>query len=361
MSRKIGNSPFLYQEDGSKIVGVFNPDGSESSIGTSVVYDANGNVTGISSGSSTIKVGSNLVNTYTKLWMPYAGTWTTDGTPVATGTVPTGHLYAVGDKLVVPANANGASLSAGSWAANVTSYTTASAHGLWVGATVTIAGANPSGYNGSYVVLAGGFTTTAFTVTQLVNPGVWISGGTINLGTVATSGTIIPAGTYTITASATPNFSITRDNSPGVNLTAGTGLFDGITQMEVFRYTVAGGLMGINDHITGKAFGYYGAGSAASKIIRVLASGNALCNFSVISAGVLMGEVPFGMRNRGAANSQLYAQYFYLSQYATNLGGSGGLLSINTANSFDMTVTLQKATGTDALALWALRMDLERM
>jgi hypothetical protein len=327
----------------------------------SFAYDANNNVVGISSGSNIIKVGSNLVNNYTKIWMPYAGTWATDGTPTATGAVPTGHLYAVGDKLVVPSPGTGSNLSAASWAANVTSYTTASAHGLWVGATVTITGAIPSGYNGSYVVLAGGFTTTAFTVTQLVDPGVRISGGAINLANVATSGTIIPAGTYTITASATPNFSITRDNSPGVNLTAGTGLFDGITQMEVFRYTVAGGLMGINDHITGKAFGYYGAGSAASKIIRVLASGSTLCNFGVSSAGVAMGEVPFGMRNRGAANSQLYSQYFYLSQYATNLGGIGGLLSINTATSFDMTVTLQKATGTDALALWALRMDLERM
>ena len=250
-------------------------------------YDINGNVIGLSDGS--IKFSSNLVNTYTKIWMPYAGTWVTDGTPVATGAVPTGHLYAVGDKLVVPASGS---------------------------------------------------------------------------GTILSTGTVIPEGTYTITVSATPNFSCTRDASPGVNLTAGTGSFNGTTQTEVLRYTVAGGLMGINDHIKGSFVAYYGTGSASSKRVRVLAGGGTvtIANFDVTTAGVVMGEFMTGFRNRGSASSQLYTQTFAVGgPTPSTFGGQGGISTINTAVNHDMTWTLQKTTGTDALALWATRVDLERI
>jgi hypothetical protein len=81
----------------------------------------------------------------------------------------------------------GATLATGtSWAANVTTYTTAAAHGLIAGDVVTISGVVASvfnstgGYNGTYTVLASGLTATAFTVTQTFNPGTWTSGGTTN-------------------------------------------------------------------------------------------------------------------------------------------------------------------------------------
>jgi hypothetical protein len=251
------------------------------------VKDSNGNVVGLSNGSIEIKLSSNLVNIYTKYWMPYAGTWATDGTPVATGTVATGHLYAVGDKLAVPP------------------------------------------YGG---------------------------------GTILSTGTVIPEGIYTITASATPNFSCTRDSAPGVNLTAGTGTFDGTTQTEVFRYTLPGGLMGLSDHIKGSFIAYYGAGSTSSKRVRVIAGGAAtLVNFDVATAGVAMGETGFSFRNIGSLSSQLFTQTYATGLAGTTFGSAGGVSTINTANNCIITWTLQKTTGADALALWATRLDLERI
>jgi hypothetical protein len=85
----------------------------------------------------------------------------------------------------------GATLATGTaWAANITSYTCAAAHGLVAGDQVTISGVLASvynstgGYNGTYTVLATGLTATVFKVDQLVNPGTWTSGGTTspNLG-----------------------------------------------------------------------------------------------------------------------------------------------------------------------------------
>jgi hypothetical protein len=180
---------------------------------------------------------------------------------------------------------------------------------------------------------------------------------------VATSGTIIPAGTYTITASATPNFSITRDNSPGVNLTAGTGVFDGITLTEVYRYTIAGGLMGINDFITGNFISYYGGGSTTNKRTRILFGNGTftVVNFSISNSGVGGGDGNFKFRNKGSLSSQLYTQTFSVAGPVPTSCGTPALASLNTAVNHDMTVTLQKDVGTDALSLWALRVDLERI
>jgi hypothetical protein len=254
--------------------------------GSEVSYDRNGNIVGLLIGSKSIKIGSNLVNTYIKYWMPYAGTWATDGTPLATGSVPTGHLYAVGDKLSIPSDGSGTSMS---------------------------------------------------------------------------TGTVIPAGIYTITASATPNFSCTRDNSPGVNLAVGTGTFNGTSQTEVFRFIVPGGIMDVDDHLTGSVMGYYGAGSLTSKQIRVIASGTSLANFSISTSGITSGEVGFSMRNIGTLTDQLYRQTYTSGLNDTNFGGGSSLMAIDTSSCFDMKVTLQKSTGTDALALWALKIDLERL
>jgi hypothetical protein len=86
----------------------------------------------------------------------------------------------------------GGTLTAGSWATNVTTYTTAAAHGLVAGDQVTISGVVASvfnttgGYNGTYTVLASGLTSTVFKVDNLSNPGTRTSGGTTspNLGKI---------------------------------------------------------------------------------------------------------------------------------------------------------------------------------
>jgi hypothetical protein len=62
------------------------------------------------------------------------------------------------------------------WAANNATFTTSAPHGLGVGASVTIAGVNPSGYNGTYTTGAG--TTGSTIVVPLTpTPGAYVSGG----------------------------------------------------------------------------------------------------------------------------------------------------------------------------------------
>jgi hypothetical protein len=58
--------------------------------------------------------------------------------------------------------------------------TTAAAHGLNVGDTVTLAGFTPSGYNGTtYEVQAANFTTNTFTILLTTNPGAVTTAGTV--------------------------------------------------------------------------------------------------------------------------------------------------------------------------------------
>jgi type IV pilus assembly protein PilY1 len=72
------------------------------------------------------------------------------------------------------------------WAASLATITTATAHGLAVGNTVTVAGFSPSGYNGTFTVTAVP-TTTTFKYTLASDPGVTgaVAGGTpSNLGRI---------------------------------------------------------------------------------------------------------------------------------------------------------------------------------
>jgi hypothetical protein len=67
-------------------------------------------------------------------------------------------------------------ITAATWAANNATFTTSAPHGLGVGASVTIAGVNPSGYNGTYTTGAG--TTGSTIVVPLTpTPGAYVSGG----------------------------------------------------------------------------------------------------------------------------------------------------------------------------------------
>jgi hypothetical protein len=67
------------------------------------------------------------------------------------------------------------------WATNVATVTTASAHGIPSGDTVqvTITGVLPVGYNGTFSATSTG--TTTFTYSLLSNPGSYVSGGTETL------------------------------------------------------------------------------------------------------------------------------------------------------------------------------------
>lgn len=92
--------------------------------------------------------------------LPFTGTAVDNGS--ATGAIP---------------------LTAASAAANVATFTTNQAHGFVAGQTVTVAGVTPAGYNGTWVVLAGGLTATQFTANIGTTPAAGSAFGTV-LGTL---------------------------------------------------------------------------------------------------------------------------------------------------------------------------------
>jgi len=73
---------------------------------------------------------------------------------------------------------SGITLSTASWSSNQTTYTTSAAHGLSVGDIITVAGVTPTGYNGTYVAVAG-TTGSTIVVDELTDPGTYTSGGTV--------------------------------------------------------------------------------------------------------------------------------------------------------------------------------------
>jgi hypothetical protein len=102
-------------------------------------------------------------------------------------------------------------VSAASWSANAITFTIGS-HNLQVGQQITVAGVTPTGYNGSYQVVA--VTSTTIVVPQQTDPGAYTSGGTVtwDIPTLSVNQTITVAGinptdwngTFPLTAT-TPN------------------------------------------------------------------------------------------------------------------------------------------------------------
>ena len=76
-------------------------------------------------------------------------------------------------------------ISSITWATNVATVTTSSAHGIPSGDTVQviITGVLPAGYNGTFLATSTG--TTTFTYPLLANPGSYVSGGTETLEDVS--------------------------------------------------------------------------------------------------------------------------------------------------------------------------------
>jgi hypothetical protein len=76
----------------------------------------------------------------------------------------------------IPINAL-AAISGAAWSAGTVTVTTAAAHGLVSGASVTISGASPTAYNGTFPITVTGATT--FTYAVVADPGSYVSGGDI--------------------------------------------------------------------------------------------------------------------------------------------------------------------------------------
>jgi hypothetical protein len=70
-----------------------------------------------------------------------------------------------------------ATVSSAAWSSGVVTVTTATAHGLVSGASVTISGASPTAYNGTFPITVTGANT--FTYAAATSPGTYVSGGDI--------------------------------------------------------------------------------------------------------------------------------------------------------------------------------------
>jgi hypothetical protein len=70
-----------------------------------------------------------------------------------------------------------ATISSATWLSGTVTVTTAAAHGLVTGARVTISGASPITYNGTFMITVTGANT--FTYAAATNPGTYVSGGDV--------------------------------------------------------------------------------------------------------------------------------------------------------------------------------------
>jgi len=142
----------------------------------------------------------------------YAGT-----NPASIPSNTTGKLYptiGVGSQVGVAAVNGSATIPIGGITTNGTTWTvtTSAAHGFVNGASVTIAGVTPSGYNGSFTIASIGSTT--FTITNATQPvPVTVAGtATATMGAISFAPVIASSlGSFTITTQ--PN-GITPVNSP---------------------------------------------------------------------------------------------------------------------------------------------------
>lgn len=114
-------------------------------------------------------------------------------------------------------------ISSISWASNVVTVTTSSAHGVPSGETVqgTIAGCTPAGYNGVFAITSTG--TTTFTYPLLTNPGTIVTKGTFTLEDV--SETLAMGTTFFAQGSTTPVYVLEL----GIGTTA-----QGVTALSTF-------------------------------------------------------------------------------------------------------------------------------
>jgi phage tail sheath gpL-like len=74
------------------------------------------------------------------------------------------------------AAASSGSITTASWTASQATYTTAAPHGLAVGATVTISGLSPAGFNGTFTTVTG-TTGSTIVVAMPSTPGAFVTGG----------------------------------------------------------------------------------------------------------------------------------------------------------------------------------------
>ncbi len=229
-----------------------------------------------------------------------------------------------------------------SWSSSTSTitFTTATSHNLVVGDVITVTGASPSGYNGTYAVTSTP-TSYTFTVAQASNPGAWTSGGTFtsgrfwsggvitftttanhnySVGTVVVVSGASPAGydgTYTVTAVPSPTtFSVAQAVNPG-NWVSGGTVTPGFRRTLIVSVQAAFNLLGSNTDAGGGVVlgflptdGYWVNASSpgAISLTPSLSITSASYSFGTITY-TTSGQLPFVTGNTVTVSGMSYSNY----------------------------------------------------
>ncbi|HXC41009.1 MAG TPA: hypothetical protein VN667_18890, partial [Burkholderiales bacterium] len=200
-----------------------------------------------------------------------------------------------------------ATVAAASWSANVITFTTSAAHGLAMGNTVIVTGASPSGYNGSYT-LTGAPTSTTFTVANTINPGTWVSGGTVKLSSTLIAGTSWSAGVTSYVTGTAHGLAVgdtvqitnaVSDTSNGGSTVDYNGTFTVATVADSTHFTVA----------DSSTHGLWRSSGTVVKGFRraLMASVQAAFNSSNSGGGLVLGFLPTNGTYINASSSSAIA------------------------------------------------------
>lgn len=217
------------------MIGVFNPASSNQVIRVYRIFALNNqlvNVTGVLTNLEVRKLtacsgGTTIIPTRHD---SNSTNWCA-GIPLAASTQTiTAMSYSAGSTTITMSQPAVPSVSTMAWANNVITVTTTGAHGYTVGQWVTIAASNPTGYNGTYVILQVPSTTT-FIIAQATNPGTYTSSATLSAGhsyqvgqQVSVSGVTPSQWNMTsapVTSIPANNQIVITDTDPGVGYTSG--------------------------------------------------------------------------------------------------------------------------------------------
>ncbi|MFA7282892.1 MAG: hypothetical protein WC100_22635, partial [Sterolibacterium sp.] len=120
---------------------------------------------------------------------------------------------------------------------------TAAGHDFFVGQTVTVSGVSPSGYNGSFVIVA--VAANTFTFDAASDPGAYVSGGWASAGDRVSISGISPTGyngTYPVTVTGATEFTYALATNPGGTFSNATFATSGFSTVKS-PYFPAGGAL----------------------------------------------------------------------------------------------------------------------
>lgn len=144
------------------------------------------------------------------------------------------------------------SMTAASWTTGTAKVTVDGAYDVTVGSKITVSGVSPSGYNGTNLTVTAstkGPTTTTISYAVAVNPGAYVSGGTVTLTDIVQGGSTAlletVSGSRTVTVTLPGNtfsvgqaFTILQSTTVGGVTLYGDYTIDEITDVENGKFTI---------------------------------------------------------------------------------------------------------------------------